>query len=103
MKELRFLTVQNILLVIAMLTEVLTWIILAVNRDSSTKNLSVGIFEITSIGTVNIVIVDQNTLTAQEIEIQLEKFDVGAIYKPIALHNTHRLIKAPHKAGQSLQ
>lgn len=94
MKKLKFPTAQTILLVIAGLVTLLTWIVPAGEYDNLSYNSSDQIFEIiNSEETINLP-PTQETLEKLGIKIPLEKFKNGDIYKPISIPDTYRNLEA---------
>ncbi len=94
MKKLKFPTAQTILFVIAGLVALLTWIVPAGEFDNLSYNSADKTFErINSEGRYSLP-ATQETLEKLEINIPLEKFTEGDIYKPISIPNTYRNLEA---------
>lgn len=94
MKKLKFPTAQTILLIIAALTAVLTWVIPSGKFDTLTYNKSENQFIRTSLGKTEILEASTETLKQLEIKIPLEKFTNGDIWKPISIPNTYKKVEA---------
>ena len=94
MKKLKFPSAQTILLVIAGLVTLLTWLVPAGEFDNLSYNNADQIFErINSEGTTTLP-ATQETLEKLGIKIPLEKFTSGDIYKPISIPNTYKNLEA---------
>lgn len=94
MKKLKFPSAQTILLLIAVVVTLLTWVIpagkynqLSYNKESKTFSIKNGDSSITVAGTTK-------TLDSLGIKIPLEKFSNGDIWKPINIPNTYRKVDA---------
>ncbi|APY12544.1 hypothetical protein BWZ22_15540 [Seonamhaeicola sp. S2-3] len=94
MKKLKFPTAQTILLIIAALTAVLTWVIPSGKFDTLTYNKSENKFIRTSLGKTETLEASTETLKQLEIKIPLEKFTNGDIWKPISIPNTYKKVEA---------
>ncbi|WP_372937129.1 YfcC family protein [Seonamhaeicola sp.] len=94
MKKLKFPTAQTILLIIAALTALLTWIVPSGKFDTLTYNKSKNQFIRTSLGKTEILEASSETLKQLEIKIPLEKFTNGDIWKPISIPNTYKKVEA---------
>ncbi len=90
MRKLKFPTAQTILIGIAILVAILTWFIPAGKYDSLSYNATNNTFSKLSQGEAQELPATQETLTTLGIEIPLEKFTSGAIYKPIGIPNTYK-------------
>ena len=93
-KKLKFPTAQTILIIIAGLVALLTWVVPAGKYDSLTYNSTDKTFTKTSLETTTALPATQHTLDSLQIKIPLEKFTSGAIYKPIGIPNTYRQLEA---------
>ncbi|MET2986131.1 YfcC family protein [Aureibaculum conchae] len=94
MKKLKFPTAQTILIIIAGLVALLTWVVPAGKYDSLTYNSTDKTFTKTSLETTTALPATQHTLDSLQIKIPLEKFTSGAIYKPIGIPNTYQQLEA---------
>lgn len=94
MKKLKFPTAQTILLIIAGLVAILTWIVPSGKFDSLTYNKIDNTFAKTSLNKTEILEANQTTLNNLQIKIPLEKFTSGDIWKPINIPNTYKKVKA---------
>lgn len=96
MKKLKFPTAQTILILIAALVMLLTWLVPAGKYDSLTYDDSNNLF--TKIGQDERIELPatQESLESLNIKIPLEKFTNGDIYKPIGIPNTYKeLVSKP--------
>ena len=93
-KKLKFPTAQTILLIIAGLVALLTWVVPAGKYDSLTYNATDKTFTKTSLENITPLPATQHTLDSLQIKIPLEKFTSGAIYKPIGIPNTYQQLEA---------
>ena len=89
MKKLKFPSAQTILLIIAGLVTLLTWVIPAGKYETLGYNSTDNTFTRTGITTTETLPATQKTLEDLNIKIPLEKFTSGDIYKPINIpkHN----------------
>ena len=94
MKNLKFPTAQTILLLIAALVAILTWLIPAGKYNSLAYNEDSNTFSIVSQDDTTTLPATQQTLDALEIKIPLEKFTSGDIWKPISIPNTYQELEA---------
>ncbi|WP_299547689.1 YfcC family protein [Seonamhaeicola sp.] len=94
MKKLKFPTAQTILLSIAALTAVLTWLVPSGKFDTLTYNKAEDHFVRTSLDQTKTLEASQETLNTLEIKIPLEKFTNGDIWKPISIPNTYKKVAA---------
>src|SRR5690606_25695252 len=90
MKKLKFPTAHTILILIALVVTILTWIIPAGKYDSLAYNASNNIFTKVSIEQSEELPATQETLDGLGIKIPVEKFMNGDIYKPIGIPNTYK-------------
>lgn len=108
MKALKLPTAQTILLIITAIVALLTWIIPAGKYDSLAYDKSADSFVKTHLETTTSLPATQSTLDSLGVNIPLEKFTNGDIWKPIGIPNTYNqleskpqgltaLIKAPIK------
>ncbi|OBX24022.1 MULTISPECIES: YfcC family protein [Bizionia] len=94
MKNLKFPTAQTILLIIAGLVALLTWIIPAGKYDTLAYNKAGNSFSKTHLETTETLPATQETLQNLNINIPLEKFTEGDIWKPISIPNTYQVVEA---------
>jgi len=94
MKNIKFPTAQTILLIIAGLVTLLTWFIPAGKYDTLLYNKAENNFTQTSPDNSTVLPATQSTLQDLQIEIPLEKFTSGAIYKAINIPNTYKQLEA---------
>lgn len=87
---MKFPAAQTILLIIAALVTLLTWIIPAGSYDSLTYEEAKDVFNIVSPDSSYTVPATQGSLEQLAIKIPLEKFTSGAIYKPISIPQTYQ-------------
>lgn len=90
MKNLSFPTAQTILIIIAGIVTLLTWIIPAGKYNSLAYNSTSNTFTISSPGETTELPATQETLESLGIKIPLEKFTNGDIYKPIGIPKTYK-------------
>jgi uncharacterized ion transporter superfamily protein YfcC len=90
LQNLQFPAAQTILLIIAALVAILTWIVPAGSYDTLLYNASDQTFIRTSKGIAVILPANKATLDSLQVKIPLEKFTGGAIYKPIGIPNTYQ-------------
>ena len=95
-KKISFPTAHSILLIIAGLVAILTWLIPAGQYDRLSYNKETNSFHCNHLGNDKIVVANQNTLDSLNIEIPIEKFTNGDIWKPISIPGTyHKLDPSP--------
>ncbi|TXG39672.1 YfcC family protein [Seonamhaeicola maritimus] len=94
MKKIKFPSAQTILLIIAALTALLTWVIPSGKFDTLGYNKVDKHFTKTSLDKTEILEASQETLNNLEIKIPLEKFTNGDIWKPISIPNTYKKVEA---------
>ncbi|WP_274475528.1 YfcC family protein [Mangrovimonas aestuarii] len=94
MKAFKFPTAQTILLIIAGLVAILTWLIPAGKYDSLLFNKDINKFNITSSGENFQVSATQTTLDSLHIKIPIEKFTNGDIWKPVSIPGTYKTVEA---------
>ncbi|MFD2892752.1 YfcC family protein [Flavobacterium chuncheonense] len=90
MKKLKFPTAHTILILIALVVTVLTWLVPAGKYDSLAYNATTNTFIKNSEAKSIALPATQETLENLNIKIPIEKFTSGAIYKPIAIPNTYK-------------
>ena len=90
MKKLKFPTAHSILILIALVVTVLTWLVPAGKYDSLAYNATTNTFIKNSEAKSIALPATQETLENLNIKIPIEKFTSGAIYKPIAIPNTYK-------------
>lgn len=90
MKKLKFPSAQTILIIIAVFVAVLTWIVPAGKYDSLVFDDSSNTFQLNSLEIKTELPATQHTLDSLNIQIPIEKFTSGDIYKPIGIPNTYK-------------
>ena len=100
MKKLQFPTAQTILILIAVLVTILTWLVPAGKYDSLAYDVKSNSFTKISPEESLVLPATQTTLEDLGIKIPIEKFTNGDIYKPIGIPNTYREMKS-HPQGLS--
>lgn len=95
---MKFPAAQSILLIIAALVTILTWLIPAGSYNSLSYNTSSDQFSIQSQDSSYNLSASQASLEQLNIKIPLEKFTSGAIYKPISIPNSYQEL-APRPQG----
>lgn len=94
MKKLKFPTAQTILLIIAGLVAIFTWIIPSGKFDSLAYNKTENTFTRTSLNKTETLTATQETLNTLQIKIPLNNFTSGDIWKPINIPNTYQKVEA---------
>jgi uncharacterized ion transporter superfamily protein YfcC len=94
LKKIKFPTAQTILLIIAGLVAILTWIIPSGKFDSLAYNKVENTFIRTSLNKTESLTATQETLNTLQIKIPIEKFTSGDIWKPISIPNTYHKVEA---------
>lgn len=94
MKKIKFPTAQTILLVIAAMVTLLTWLIPAGKYDTLSYNKTENTFTATSLESTKTFPATQATLDDLGIKIPVEKFTNGDIWKPISIPNTYKKLEA---------
>ena len=94
MKKLKFPSAQTILLIIAGLVTLLTWIVPAGKYETLGYNKEDKTFTRVGIEKSETLPATQETLENLVIKIPLEKFTNGDIYKPINIPNTYQKLEA---------
>ena len=94
MKKIKFPTAQTILIIIAGLVAILTFIIPSGKFDSLAYNKEENLFTRTNLNKTETLSASQETLDALHIKIPLEKFTNGDIWKPISIPNTYHEVEA---------
>ena len=90
MKKIKFPSAQTILLLIAAMVTLLTWIVPAGKYDQLSYEKSTKTFKIISSKNSKIVDGTTKTLDSLGIKIPIEKFSNGDIWKPINIPNTYK-------------
>lgn len=90
MKKLKFPTAQSILLIIAAMVTLLTWIVPSGNYSTLAFDKKENVFTITNQEKTENKEATQETLDKLSIKIPLEKFTSGAIWKPINIPKTYQ-------------
>ena len=94
MKNFKFPTAQTILLIIAGLVTLLTWLVPAGKYDTLLYNKSDNTFTQSAEGKTETLTATQATLESLQIKIPLEKFTNGDIYKAINIPNTYKKLES---------
>ncbi|WGD34490.1 YfcC family protein [Olleya sp. YS] len=94
MKNLKFPSAQTILLIIAGLVTLLTWLVPAGKYDTLGYDKDSNAFTRVGINNTETLPATQESLEALAIKIPLEKFTNGDIYKPINIPNTYQKLDA---------
>jgi len=94
MKKLKFPTAQTILILIAVIVMLLTWVVPAGKYDSLAYNTNSNTFFKTSLKESVELPATQETLENLNIKIPIEKFTNGDIYKPIGIPNTYKELES---------
>ncbi len=94
MRKLKFPTAQTILIIIAIIVALLTWLIPAGKFDSLSYNPKSKTFIKTSLEETVELPATQETLENLNIKIPLNKFTNGDIYKPIGIPNTYKKLES---------
>jgi len=89
MKKRGFPTAQTILILIAVLVMVLTWIVPAGEYDSLSYESESNTFIVTGSADQQGLPATQNTLDELNIKIPVDKFTSGDIYKPVGIPGTY--------------
>lgn len=90
MKKRQFPTAQTILILIAVIVAILTWLVPAGKYDTLVYHAQSDTFLKTSLEKSIELPATQKTLDDLDIKIPIEKFVEGDIYKPIAIPNTYK-------------
>ena len=94
MKKLKFPTAQTILILIAGLITLLTWLVPAGKYDSLVYNATSNTFTKTSLEERIELPATQEALGSLNIKIPIQKFTSGDIYKPIGIPNTYKVLES---------
>jgi uncharacterized ion transporter superfamily protein YfcC len=94
LKKLKFPTAQTILIIIAGLVALLTFIIPSGKFDALAYNKEENTFIRSGLNKTETLLATQETLDALHIKIPLEKFTNGDIWKPISIPNTYHKVDA---------
>ncbi len=94
MNKLKFPTAQTILILIAVMVALLTWLVPAGKYDSLAYDAKDNSFTKISMDESVVLPATQATLQELGIKIPIEKFTNGDIYKPIGIPNTYKEMKA---------
>ena len=98
MKKLKFPTAQTILILIAVFTAILTWLVPAGKYDSLAYNATSNTFTKTSLEESTELPATVETLENLNIKIPIQKFTNGDIYKPIGIPDTYKELE-PNPQG----
>ncbi len=94
MKKLKFPTAQTILLIIAGIVAVLTWVIPSGEYDSLSYNKENNTFISQGLKESKTFPATQETLNSLNIKIPVEKFINGDIWKPIGIPDTYKIVES---------
>ena len=94
MKKIKFPTAHSVLLLIAVAVAALTWIVPAGKYDTLAFDSDTNEFQISSAETTTTVAATQESLDGLNIQIPLEKFTSGDIYKAINIPGTYHQLDA---------
>lgn len=94
MRKIKFPSAQSILLIIAALVTVMTWIIPAGKYNQLSYDKEAKVFSVKSAETSKNVPATAKTLDSLGIKIPLEKFTSGDIWKPINIPNTYKQLES---------
>ncbi|GGH42098.1 hypothetical protein IA57_11945 [Mangrovimonas yunxiaonensis] len=89
MKNIKFPTAQTVLLIIAGLAALLTWVIPAGKYDTLVYNKTENLFLRQTSNETQKLAASQETLDKLNIQIALDKFTNGDIWKPISIPGTY--------------
>ncbi len=92
MKKIKFPSAQSILLIIAALVALLTWLVPSGKFDTLSYNKAENSFKKISTETTTTLPATQETLQQLNIKIPLEKFTNGDIWKPISIPKTYKKV-----------
>lgn len=102
MKKLKFPTAHTVLLLIAIFIAILTWLVPAGNYNTLSYNAATEQFEINDGEITNELNASQQTLDDLNIQIPLDNFTSGAIYKPINIPGTYKEIASTPQGLEAL-
>ena len=88
-KKIKFPTAQTVLLIIAGLVALLTWMIPAGQYDRLAYDKEANTFTRTHLKETETLVANQETLDNLQVKIPLEKFTSGDIWKPISIPKTY--------------
>ena len=94
MKNRSFPAAQTILLLIAAIVALLTWVITAGSYNSLVYQDANKEFMIHSPDSSYTTPATQESLSELDVKIPVEKFTTGAIYKPVSIPNTYQELAA---------
>ncbi len=94
MKKIKFPTAQTILLIIAGLVALLTWVVPSGKYDSLTYDKTSNKLIRNSQGKQESLEASQKTLDDLNIKIPIENFTSGGIYKPIGIPKTYKQLES---------
>src|SRR5690554_2356879 len=89
-----FPSAQTILLIITGFVAILTWLVPSGEYASLTYDKSENVFIITSDAQVEEMPATTQSLETLKIQIPLQSFTSGAIYKPISIPDTYKPVEA---------
>lgn len=92
--KIQFPSAQTILILIAGLVALLTWLVPAGKYDTLSYDKESQMFQRKSIDVSTSLPATQATLKQLNINIPLEKFTSGSIYKPVSIPNTYQKLSA---------
>lgn len=96
--RLKFPTAPTILMIVAGFVALLTWVVPAGNYDTLAYDAARDTFVRNSLDKSTELPANRQTLARLNIEIPIEKFREGAIYKPIAIPGTYQALN-PNPQG----
>ncbi|PWN07288.1 YfcC family protein [Rhodohalobacter mucosus] len=88
------ITAYSIMMIIAALTAVMTWLIPAGNYDSLTYNAASDMFTQSGMELSQSLPATQETLDSLNVKIPLESFTSGAIYRPVSIPGTYNVVES---------
>ena len=102
MKKIKFPTAHSILLLIAVAVAALTWIVPAGKYDTLAYEKDTNKFQVSSSESSTNIAATQFSLDSLNIQIPLENFTNGAIYKPINIPGTYQEIASSPQGAKAL-
>jgi len=91
---MKHITAYSILIIIAGLTAITTWLIPAGNYDSLTYNAGSDTFTQSGVNELQSLKATQETLDSLNVRIPLESFTSGAIYRPVSIPGTYNIVES---------
>jgi len=93
-KKFKFPTAQTVLLIIAGIVAILTWVIPSGQYDRLSYDKTKNTFIITHLEETKTLEASQKALDDLQVKIPLEKFTSGDIWKPISIPNTYQRLES---------